>query len=496
MNCGFRRSSEYVLICILALFVGISLLFCPTVGAAQTANPFYVGGVVNDYLSKRVWDVFWKALDPIRTLQENNFGWVRVGVRTTSSTYLKNTLPSEWHTLPWREEYWSSLEYAEQILREASNAGMRLNLFFFLSDEAAHAGQQNAPPEWEGLTVEETAIALQDYCYRTARYFIDKGLNIELYDIGNEIQMGILNFRPNERVYRPPSVDILTDMEYMKNNIWNKEAILLKGAISGVRQANANAKIVLHIAGLGISPDNVLVKTFFETMIEQGVDFDYAGLSYPYRGDGVAGLYFTSVEFQETIDFLAVLGKKVIFSEFGYPNSPAGITGISDPGYPFTPEGQANWVRDFLAFCLSNDNIIGLFYFYPEYFPGMSHGSTIGLESSGLFINDTQIQPAMKEFGLFLDVPPSYWASDMIMALYNSGITGGCSTTRPLFCPDDTLTRAQMAVFLETSLGHLPNNCIGRFTDVPVGNPFCGFIERMADDGITGGCGNGHILPR
>ena len=129
----------------------------------------------------------------------------------------------------------------------------------------------------------------------------------------------------------------------------------------------------------------------------------------------------------------------------------------------------------------------------------MSQGSTIELESSGLFINDTQIQPAMKEFGLFLDVPPSYWASDMIIAVYNSGITGGCSTTRPLFCPDDTLTRTQMAVFMLASLGQLPaESCTGMFEDVdtsPAGDIFCRYIEKFGILGITGGCGGRRFCP-
>ncbi len=363
----------------------------------RAASSMYVGGVVCDYLAKKVWDVFWKERDPLRILHKNGFGWVRVGVLTTSSRDLKDTPPSKWGTLPWKDEYWSCLEYAEQILKEAHRAGMRLNLFFFLSNEAAHAGQQNAPPEWQGLSVEETAAALQDYCYNTTKYFMDKGINIKIYDIGNEIEMGILNFRPGERVYLPPGVDITTDMEYMKNNIWNIEAIMLKGAISGVRQANANAKIVLHIAGLGISPNNLFVKTFFETMVDQGVEFEYAGLSY-YSSGGGADAYFKSAELSETIDFLASLKKKVIFSEFAYPNSPVGITGVPDTGYLYTPKGQANWARDFLSFCAHNNNIKGLFYFYPEYFPGMSNGSTLDLESSGLFASDTQVQPAMLTF--------------------------------------------------------------------------------------------------
>jgi hypothetical protein len=95
----------------------------------------------------------------------------------------------------------------------------------------------------------------------------------------------------------------------------------------------------------------------------------------------------------------------------------------------------------------------------------------------------------------FDDVPGNHWAHDFIMALYYAGITGGCSAVPPLFCPETAITRGQMAVFIETSLGHPANSCTARFGDVPIGDSFCGFIERLADDGITGGCGGSNFCP-
>ncbi len=96
---------------------------------------------------------------------------------------------------------------------------------------------------------------------------------------------------------------------------------------------------------------------------------------------------------------------------------------------------------------------------------------------------------------VFADVPFNHWAYNMIMAISEAGITGGCSTNPPSFCPDNTLTRGQMAVFIEAALAHPGNACTGRFADVPIGNPFCGFVERMADDGITSGCGGVNFCP-
>ncbi len=51
----------------------------------------------------------------------------------------------------------------------------------------------------------------------------------------------------------------------------------------------------------------------------------------------------------------------------------------------------------------------------------------------------------------FDDVPTDYWAFQHIEALAKSGITSGCDASN--FCPEDTLTRAQMAVFLAKALG-------------------------------------------
>jgi hypothetical protein len=52
---------------------------------------------------------------------------------------------------------------------------------------------------------------------------------------------------------------------------------------------------------------------------------------------------------------------------------------------------------------------------------------------------------------IFGDVSVSYWAVDWIEQLYSDGITGGCSADPLLYCPEDAVTRAQMAVFLVRS---------------------------------------------
>ena len=50
--------------------------------------------------------------------------------------------------------------------------------------------------------------------------------------------------------------------------------------------------------------------------------------------------------------------------------------------------------------------------------------------------------------GIFTDVPTNYWAAAWIEQLAAEGITGGCSITPMLYCPNTPVTRDQMAVFL------------------------------------------------
>jgi len=87
-----------------------------------------------------------------------------------------------------------------------------------------------------------------------------------------------------------------------------------------------------------------------------------------------------------------------------------------------------------------------------EIFLTISVGSSLG----GLRIawrRQVSPPPGTPTFG---DVPPSDAAFPFIEALVASGITAGCGSGN--YCPDNPITRRQMAVFLAKALGlHWPN---------------------------------------
>ena len=98
---------------------------------------------------------------------------------------------------------------------------------------------------------------------------------------------------------------------------------------------------------------------------------------------------------------------------------------------------------------------------------------------------------------IFADVPLSYWADNWIEKLYLDGITNGCGTSPLMYCPDNSVTRAQMAVFLlraEHGTLYTPPAAVGIFGDVPTDYWAAGWIEQLRAEGVTGGCSTSPLL--
>ncbi|HYI65346.1 MAG TPA: S8 family serine peptidase [Candidatus Limnocylindrales bacterium] len=85
----------------------------------------------------------------------------------------------------------------------------------------------------------------------------------------------------------------------------------------------------------------------------------------------------------------------------------------------------------------------------------------------------------------FEDIETSSFVDDIVWAFEN-GITSGCSTHPLLFCPNDPVTRGQMASFLDRALD-LPSTATDFFTDDETSTHEAA-INRVAEAGITMGC--------
>jgi PKD repeat protein len=98
----------------------------------------------------------------------------------------------------------------------------------------------------------------------------------------------------------------------------------------------------------------------------------------------------------------------------------------------------------------------------------------------------------------FGDVPANHPYYDEIDLLYQGGYTSGCSAEPLLYCPDETMDRAESAVFVERGIhgaNTLPSQpTIQTFADLPLESWGAKWAEALYADGFTAGCGTSPLI--
>ena len=95
----------------------------------------------------------------------------------------------------------------------------------------------------------------------------------------------------------------------------------------------------------------------------------------------------------------------------------------------------------------------------------------------------------------FVDVNrilPVWWVR-FIERMAELGVTQGCGRDGTNFCPNDSVTRAQMAVFLSRAYNLAAGPDPG-FSDVPADASYAPDVARLAASGITQGCRDGTVF--
>ncbi len=98
-----------------------------------------------------------------------------------------------------------------------------------------------------------------------------------------------------------------------------------------------------------------------------------------------------------------------------------------------------------------------------------------------------QQRDALAQTGGFVDIEGNVFTDDIIW-LAEAEITSGCNPpTNTMFCPDNVVTRGQMAAFLHRALPAKQPTQKAAFNDIE-GNVFAEDIIWLAETGITSGC--------
>ncbi|MEP6995384.1 MAG: S-layer homology domain-containing protein, partial [Acidobacteriota bacterium] len=241
--------------------------------------------------------------------------------------------------------------------------------------------------------------------------------------------------------------------------------------ISGVTPGSGSASggTPITITGSGFDPAAVVTVGSSPAVGVQVVDEGQILATTPPGAPGVASLTVTNPDTQFATLRLAFL--------YDFSDVP--------PESPFHDAVVAMALRGVTAGC-GNGN------FCPD--DGMTRAQAAVQIEKALFGADFLFPPP---FDFLTDVDRCSGTAQYIYQFFFDGITAGCGVD--VFCPNEPLTRAQVAVLLlraEHGGSYQPPDATGTvFGDVPIDAFAASFIEQLYAEGITAGCGGGNYCP-
>ena len=234
--------------------------------------------------------------------------------------------------------------------QRATKYGMKVCIDFHYSDFWADPKKQFVPKAWEGMEIEEKADALYDFTLDSLTQLLDAGVDVEMVQIGNEINNGMSG----------------------ETDVANVRKLLTAGS-KAVREAavNSGKEILVAVHYTNID-DMKKLDTLLSGLQVKEIDYDIVGLSfYPYWHGTMDDLKNAITHIRNTY------GKKVYVAENAYcytaedgdgsANSVEGTDDLAE-GYSASVQGQANEVRDVCA-AASEAGAEGVFYWEGTWIP-------------------------------------------------------------------------------------------------------------------------------
>ena len=213
---------------------------------------------------------------------------------------------------------------AVEIGKRAAAAGQKLLVDFHYSDFWADPGKQMVPRAWKDMSIEEKTEAAYEFTRDCLTRLKEAGVDVGMVQVGNE-----------------------TNGTMCGEKIWFNIQYLMQAGARATREVYPDALVALHFA----NPEKAdSYATYAKKMDYYQVDYDvFATSYYPYWHGTLDNLSAVLTDIAETY------GKKVMVVETSYAwtdedsdfsgNTISGAGGIIKD-YPFTPQGQANCIRN------------------------------------------------------------------------------------------------------------------------------------------------------
>ena len=258
------------------------------------------------------------------------------------------------------------IEYVKKLGKRVKDAGMSFLLDIFYSDTWTDVSKQWIPNSWgfdRNTPTETLAAKVKSYTTEVLNELVAYGAKPDFIQLGNEVSYGMMwdnlaGLSKNHCFY------LYGNYNTHKTKI-ERFAALLNAAKEGVNASNAaDAKIVLHCERTLKAADCVL---FYQWVEQAGfTGYDIIGLSYYPLWHG------TLSDLNATLTQLGTQfpNKKINIVETGYqhttPSKFANGEKNTSSTWPYSPAGQAGFIKDLINTLKNFDNVTGLYYWQPE----------------------------------------------------------------------------------------------------------------------------------
>lgn len=251
---------------------------------------------------------------------------------------------------------------------------------------------------WHELGIEEMCDALRLYGELAARQIVDTGVTVSVWDIGNEVDLGIAGIAmppmvpgiggPGWKYQAPDAVDPeigrmsvkkffglspSDQVAWGQQHLWGHVGSMLGAVADGIRKVVPKARFATHVGGLATLRPEVFAG-FYAAVQAKGFKVDMLGGSYyptayPYflkESDDRLALYKNTAQLA-----MKRFGKPIYVAEFGYAAGPMSFGGSSwaneVQGYPISPAGQAAFLRDLVKWGVETGTLAGIRPWAPDF---------------------------------------------------------------------------------------------------------------------------------
>ncbi|MCI1778353.1 MAG: arabinogalactan endo-1,4-beta-galactosidase [Bacteroidales bacterium] len=244
----YRRYSSGTDLCVAPPFIRKAVFDAPVIGADISWVPMQED-------RGTVFSVQGKREDILHILKENGFNWIRL--RLFVDPLAKGGYA---HAMGSDGTAYCGIEQTVAMARRVKDAGMKFLLDLHYSDTWADPSHQTVPVSWEKYYGSGLEGKIYEYSRDVVKKFIKAGVRPDMVQTGNEINKGFL--WPAGKI---------------SGTVSSSFATLLRCASAGVRAADPEIKIMVHIACGGQNAESV---KFLDGILNNDVKFDVIGESY------------------------------------------------------------------------------------------------------------------------------------------------------------------------------------------------------------------------